>query len=60
MSESTMEAIDAIDNAIDEALDDEPTPPKRQRTYDCEVSVVFFIYFFYVIWNTERAHCALS
>ncbi|KAK8401672.1 hypothetical protein O3P69_001061 [Scylla paramamosain] len=32
MSESTLEALDAIDDAIDEALDDDlsPTPPKRQ------------------------------
>ncbi|XP_037793091.1 uncharacterized protein LOC119588516 [Penaeus monodon] len=30
MSASTMEAVAAIDDAIDEALDDEPTPPKRQ------------------------------
>ncbi|XP_076045559.1 uncharacterized protein LOC143027828 isoform X3 [Oratosquilla oratoria] len=39
MSESTMEALDAIDDAIDEALDEEgeldgPTPPKRGRS--CE------------------------
>ncbi|XP_042861086.1 anillin-like isoform X2 [Penaeus japonicus] len=31
MSASTMEAVAAIDDAIDEALDDEPTPPKRLR-----------------------------
>lgn len=29
MSASTMEAVAAIDDAIDEALEDEPTPPKR-------------------------------
>ncbi|XP_045117438.1 anillin-like isoform X3 [Portunus trituberculatus] len=36
MSESTMEALDAIDDAIDEALDDDlsPTPPKRQCSRD--------------------------
>ncbi|XP_068229036.1 anillin-like isoform X3 [Palaemon carinicauda] len=41
MSESTMEAIDAIDNAIDEALDEEPTPPKRQRTQEHSSSSVY-------------------
>ncbi|XP_069185998.1 anillin isoform X4 [Procambarus clarkii] len=34
MSESTMDALCAIDNAIDEALNDEPTPPKRLRHQD--------------------------
>lgn len=39
MSESTMEALDAIDDAID-ALDDDlsPTPPKRQCSRDSVVS----------------------
>ena len=41
MSESTMEALDAIDDAIDEALDDDlsPTPPKRQCSRGNVVSV---------------------
>nr|XP_053651205.1 anillin-like isoform X3 [Cherax quadricarinatus] len=34
MSESTMDALGAIDDAIDEALDEEPTPPKRIRSQD--------------------------
>lgn len=38
MSESTMEALDAIDDAID-ALDDlSPTPPKRQCSREDVVS----------------------
>lgn len=34
MSESTMDALGAIDDAIDEALTNDPTPPKRHRTLD--------------------------
>ncbi|KAK4310082.1 hypothetical protein Pmani_018334 [Petrolisthes manimaculis] len=34
MSDSTMDALGAIDDAIDEALTNDPTPPKRHRTQD--------------------------
>ncbi|XP_042228384.1 anillin-like isoform X2 [Homarus americanus] len=41
MSESTMDALGAIDDAIDEALNDEPTPPKRFRSQDDTPSSVY-------------------
>lgn len=34
MSDSTVDALGAIDDAIDEALSDNPTPPKRLRSQD--------------------------
>ncbi|XP_071548148.1 uncharacterized protein [Panulirus ornatus] len=34
MSDSTVDALGAIDDAIDEALSDDPTPPKRLRSQD--------------------------
>ncbi|KAK7020606.1 hypothetical protein SK128_025278 [Halocaridina rubra] len=41
MSDSTLDAIEAIDNAIDEALYDEATPPKRQRSQENEATNVY-------------------
>lgn len=44
MSDSTVDALDAIDNAIDEALGDEPTPPKRLRSNTDTVSVAVTVF----------------
>lgn len=56
MSESTMEALDAIDDAIDEALDDDlsPTPPKRQCSRGNAVSAEgnFKKYYLYLIFES--------